>query len=82
MADFDVILIVDSNYYMTGISDKLKREIDKYATTVINIDHHITNSQGEGNITAIETTASSTTRMLHDFFVINNIDCIYNHSYT
>ncbi len=73
MADFDVVLILDSNYHMTGISKKLEAEIDKYGTIVINIDHHITNTQGEGDISAIETTASSTTRMLYDFFVTNNI---------
>jgi len=73
MADFDVVIILDSNYNHTGIAEKLYKEIDKYSTTVINIDHHITNAQGEGNISAIDIYSPSTTRMLYDFFVYNNI---------
>ncbi len=74
LADFDVVIIVDSNYYMTGISDKLKTEIDYHSTVVINIDHHITNNGKEGEVVALDTKASSTTRMLYDFFISNNIN--------
>ncbi|MGB0756844.1 MAG: DHH family phosphoesterase [Patescibacteria group bacterium] len=72
MADFDVVLIVDANRHMTGINDKIEHEIDETRTTIINIDHHVTN-KGEGDINIIDVDASSTTFLIYNFFVDNGL---------
>lgn len=72
LRDFDTILVLDTDFPHSGIAEKLKKEISQENNCVINIDHHISN-QGDGDLNAIDKTASSTSKMIYDFFKVNNV---------
>lgn len=73
LADFDTILVLDTDFPHSGIMEKLEREISSENNFVINIDHHISNS-GDGNLNVIDWQASSTAKMIYDFFKVNQIE--------
>jgi len=73
LPDFDVILVLDTDFPHSGIFEKLAREINPEDNYVINIDHHISN-QGEGDLYVIDWQASSTAKMIYDFFKANQIN--------
>lgn len=73
LANYDALVILDSgDVHMTGIEEKIRKEVDQKKTTIINIDHHYTNS-GFGDIAFIDKKAPSTTWILYDFFEVNKI---------
>ncbi len=73
LSEFDTLLVLDSgDLRHARIHDKVANEVRGSQTTMVNIDHHITNSL-YGDIAVVNTAAPSTTCMLYDFFVANNI---------
>jgi len=72
LSDFDLLLILDcGDLERTGMPEKMKsgRKAD---SLIINIDHHYTNNYF-GDINFVDTSAPSTTTLIHEFFQANNI---------
>ncbi len=73
LSNFDLLLILDcGDISRTGIAEKIKQEkrADAY---LLNIDHHHTNDYF-GDINVVDTTASATATLVHEFFQANNIN--------
>jgi len=69
---YDAIVVCDSgDPTYAGIADKLTRL--KNAPTIINIDHHASNTF-YGDFNLVNSKASSTTEILYHYFKINNVD--------
>lgn len=73
LSEFDTILVLDTDFPHSGILEKLESELSAENNFVINIDHHISNP-GAGDLNLIDVSASSTAKMVYDFFLINKIN--------
>ncbi len=70
--EVDTVLVMDSGDLGYAGVDKLVEKMEQ-PVTLINIDHHATNTRyGKHNL--VVDTSSSTTEILYKFFVYNNID--------
>jgi phosphoesterase RecJ-like protein len=63
---FDLIIVLDASYFSrTGLDEKILSQPDRPA--VLNLDHHASND-GFGDVSLVNSRASSTCEIIYDFF--------------
>lgn len=67
---FDVFLVLDCSVDRTGPIEKLVRTADK----IINIDHHVSNSNGSGHVNHVVPSASSVCEVLYELLDKQYVD--------
>lgn len=73
---FDLIMVFDSgDLRYAGIQDYIDGL--SYTPKIANIDHHITNEK-YGTYNLVQTTASSTSEIVYQFFLINHVNIDHN----